>query len=366
MKTLFDTTTINGMTLKNRFVRSATYECMATDDGFVTTELIDLVVDLAKGGVGMIIPGFTFVSKDGQSPPKQLAIYNDDFIPGLTKMVNAVHQAGSSIVIQLVHCGAMSTQQLTGTQPMGPSVLEGPDGPMCRAMTQKDIDNVVTAFRLAAGRARAAGFDGIQLHGAHGYLLSEFLSPFFNKRTDAYGGSVENRARIVVEAYHAVRKAVGTEYPVMIKINSEDLLDGGLTVDDMLETAVLLDELGIDAIELSGGTGYGWQTTGDMNRSFSKTVQTEVYWRNAAERLKAKVTAPLMLVGGIRSYEIANQLVNDGIADYISLCRPLMREPNLVNRWQSGDTRKAVCVSDNACFGPLLAGNGLQCVHVKK
>ncbi|MCW4041253.1 MAG: hypothetical protein NWE83_10950 [Candidatus Bathyarchaeota archaeon] len=137
MKTLFDVTTINGVTLKNRFVRSATYECMATDDGFVTPELIDLLVDLTKGGVGMIIPGFAYVSKDGQSPPKQLAIYNDDFIPGLTKMVNAVHHAGSSIVIQLANCGAMSTQQLTGTQPMGPSILEGPEGPMCRAMTQR-------------------------------------------------------------------------------------------------------------------------------------------------------------------------------------------------------------------------------------
>lgn len=128
----------------------------------------------------------------------------------------------------------------------------------------------------------------------------------------------------------------------------------------MLDTAAILDEMGIDAIELSGGKEYGWQTTGDMNRSFSKTVQTEVYWRNAAERLKPRVNAPLMLVGGIRSYDVANQLATKGIADYISLCRPLMREPNLVNRWQSGDTRKAVCVSDNACFGPLLAGNGLQ------
>lgn len=192
----------------------------------------------------MIIPGFTFVSKDGQSPPKQLAIYNDDFIPGLTKMVNAVHQAGSTIVIQLAHCGAMSTQQLTGMQPMGPSVLEGPDGPMCRAMTQTDIDKVVTAFRLAAGRARAAGFDGIQLQGAHGYLLSEFLSPFFNKRTDAYGGSVENRARIVVDACHAVRKAVGIEYPVMIKINSRARVDNFpmlfLDVHRVLYISVLL------------------------------------------------------------------------------------------------------------------------------
>jgi 2,4-dienoyl-CoA reductase-like NADH-dependent reductase (Old Yellow Enzyme family) len=346
MVSLFDTTTINGMALANRFVRSATYEGMANADLTVSQRLIDLMVALAKGGIGLIITGLAPVTKDGQNTPWQIGIHSDDFLAGLTQMTEAVHDVGGKIVIQIAHGGAQGNPELTG-ELLGPSVI------------------VVEAFGEAGRRAKQAGFDGVQLHGAHGFLLSEFLSPFFNKRTDQYGGSLENRARIVLDAYHRVRAAVGTNYPVMIKLNSEDFLEDGLTLEEMLQVASWLETEDIDAIEVSGGTSWAIRR-GNPNASYSRVEKTDLYYRDAARRYKDAVKVPLMLVGGIRSFDVAKQIVEDGLTDYIALCRPLIREPDLVNRWKSGDTRPSACVSDNACFRPLGEGKGLVCVHLKK
>jgi 2,4-dienoyl-CoA reductase-like NADH-dependent reductase (Old Yellow Enzyme family) len=366
MVSLFETTTINGMTLRNRFVRSATYEGLAHDDLTVSQRLIDLMVALADGGVGLIITGLATVTRDGQNMPWQLGIYADDQVPGLMRMTRAVHDAGGTIMIQLAHGGAQGNPELTG-ELLGPSAIPaiGGEGAACRAMTLAEIHRIVEAFGEAGRRAQEAGFDGVQLHGAHGFLLSEYLSPFFNKRTDQYGGSLANRARIVVEAYHRVRAAVGATYPVTIKLNSEDFLEGGLTVAEMVQVASWLETAGIDAIEVSGGTSWALGQ-GRPNASYARLEHTDLYYRDAARRYKAAIRVPLMLVGGIRSYDVARQLVAEGVTDYISLSRPLIREPDLVNRWKAGDTRPSGCVSDNACFGPLRAGNGLQCVHVKK
>ena len=268
MVSLFDTTTINGMTLANRFVRSATYEGMANADLTVSQRLNDLMVALAKGGIGLIITGLAPVTKDGQNMPWQIGIHSDDFIPGLTQMTEAVHDVGGKIVIQIAHGGAQGNPELTG-ELLGPSVIPAVsgEGAACRAMTTAEIHRVVEAFGEAGRRAKQAGFDGVQLHGAHGFLLSEFLSPFFNKRTDQYGGSLENRARIVLDAYHRVRTAVGTNYPVMIKLNSEDFLEDGLTLEEMLQVASWLETEGIDAIEVSGGTSWAIRR-GNPNASY--------------------------------------------------------------------------------------------------
>jgi 2,4-dienoyl-CoA reductase-like NADH-dependent reductase (Old Yellow Enzyme family) len=366
MVTLFDTTTINGMTLANRFVRSATYEGMANDDLTVSQRLIDLIVALADGGVGLIITGLATVTKDGQNMPWQLGIYSDDHISGLTQMTHAVHDVGGKIIVQLAHGGAQGNPELTG-ELLGPSAIPAisGEGAACRAMTTADIHRIVAAFGEAGRRAKQAGFDGVQLHGAHGFLLSEFLSPFFNKRNDQYGGSLENRARIVLDAYHRVRDAVGVKYPVTIKLNSEDFLEDGLAMEEMLQVALWLEAEGIDAIELSGGTSWAIRR-GNPNASYARIEKTDLYYRDAARRYKDAIQVPLMLVGGVRSFDVAKQLVEDGLTDYIAMCRPLIREPDLVNRWKSGDTRPSACVSDNACFRPLGAGKGLLCVHLKK
>jgi 2,4-dienoyl-CoA reductase-like NADH-dependent reductase (Old Yellow Enzyme family) len=366
MPGLFEGSTIKGLSLPNRFVRSATWEGMAGDDGSCTGKLVNLMVELARGEVGLIITGHSFVSREGQAGPWQLGVYSDDLLPGLACMVDAVHRAGGKIILQLAHAGYYGANHLTGLEPLGPSILELVDAPQCRMMTKEDIQIVCTAFARAARLAKRAGFDGIQIHAAHGFLLSEFLSPFFNRRSDEYGGSVENRARILLEVLENVKKAVRDSWPVIVKINSEDFVDGGLTVEDMVRVCALLEKAGVDAIEMSGGTIHASGRFSPARMGVLETPEEEVYYRDAATLYKEKIKVPLILVGGIRSFEVAEKLVADGLADYISLCRPLIREPALVKRWKAGDRRKATCQSDNRCFEPTVRGDGLYCVVEKE
>ena len=205
MKHLFETTSINGMTLPNRFVRSATWEGMAAADGSVSARLTEKMVELARGDVGLIISGYSFVRPEGRSTPGQLAVYDDRFVPGLKRMVDAVHAAGGRIAQQIVHGGASANRDLSGMGPVGPS----DNGGKCRPLRKDEMAGIAVAFAQAARRAKEAGFDAVQVHGAHGFLLSEFLSPAFNKRTDEYGGSLENRARLLVEVVQGVREVVG-------------------------------------------------------------------------------------------------------------------------------------------------------------
>jgi 2,4-dienoyl-CoA reductase-like NADH-dependent reductase (Old Yellow Enzyme family) len=368
MAELFESTSIGRMKLANRFVRSGTWTGMATEDGFMTPKLKELIANVAKGGVGLIVSDFLPVLKSGQSGPRQLGIYDDAQMTGLAEMVDAVHAAGAKIVAQVVHGGTHSNPQFTGMEPMGPSAMSRVDGksgffPGCREMMQGDIDSVVEGFRLAAIRAKKAGFDGIQLHCAHGYLLSQFLSPLYNKRTDQYGGSVANRARIVVEIYNQVRKEVGAGYPILVKMNVTDFLDGGISADEAFQTATIFAKVGIDAIELSGGTGLGFRVFGDWDRTPMRKAKDEGYYRDMAKRLKAELQVPIVLTGGIRRYQTAEQFVRNSVADYIGLCRPLIRKPGLINRWESGDTRESDCISDNGCYFAAVAGKDLQCVR---
>jgi len=227
-------------------------------------------------------------------------------------------------------------------------------------MTAPDIQHIVTAYAEAARRAKASRFDGVQIHAAHGYLLNQFLSPAFNRRQDEYGGSVTNRARILLEVLHAVRKTVGRDFPVLVKMNSQDFIENGLTLADSVKVAVLLEEAGIDAIELSGGMVASGKRMPSRTGIHSK--ETEAYFREEARAFKKQISVPLILVGGLRSLEVAEGLMEEGVADYISMCRPFIREPGLIHRWKAGDRRKATCLSDNQCFKPIMEGKGIYCV----
>lgn len=358
MSKLFETTTINNMEISNRFVRSATWEGMADADGNCTTELKELYVQLAKGGVGLIITGIAYVRQDGKAAPRQLGLSDDKYISSLKDMTDAVHQHGGRIAAQLVHAGILSNSKVTGLTPMVLSKVEGYAGSEGREMTGDDIQEIIEAFGHAARRAKEAGFDAVQIHGAHGFLINQFLSPAFNKRTDEYGGTIENRTRASIEVIDSVKSYVGEDYPVLFKLNSEDVIDGGLTVEDSLKAAKLIQGAGIDAIELSGGT----VVTGDHARKDIHTEEEEAYWRKSAKRFKEQLSIPLMLVGGIRSLPLAEKLYDEGYADYFSMSRPFIREPNLIKRWSLGDIRKATCLSDNLCRGPLMEGGGIYCV----
>ena len=366
MPKLFEKTVIKSMELGNRFVRSATWEGMAETDGSCTQKLIDVTTDLAKGGVGLIITGHAYVKLEGKAGPWQISVHSDEMIPSLQRMTSAVHEAGGKIALQISHAGCYAFVPETNTEAVGPSPGIPDTTPPCRELTKEEISDICAAFGKAAARAKSAGFDAIQIHAAHGYLLSQFLSPFFNRRTDNYGGSVENRSRIVLEVFRTIRQTVGKEYPILIKLNSQDFVQGGgLSVDDMLTVSSLLEKEGIDAIEMSGGTIYLSGEYSAMRNTVATEPNQELYYRDAAARFKKTLSTPLMLVGGARSLEVAEQAVAEGFADYISLCRPLMREPGLIGRWRSGDTRKSACLSENACLGALMKGKGLQCV-IKK
>jgi 2,4-dienoyl-CoA reductase-like NADH-dependent reductase (Old Yellow Enzyme family) len=366
MATLFKTTRINGMTLANRFVFSATWLGLADDDGYSPSKQAQYLADLALRGVGLIITGHAYIAKEGKAGPRQTAAYDDCFLPGLKEMADAVHGAQGKVVLQLSHAGCYAPPDVTRLDVVGPSANDGAGFPHCRELTLVEIEGIVAAFGQSAERAKKAGFDGVQIHAAHGYLLSQFLSPYFNRRTDRYGGSIENRARIVIETLQAIRSAVGAEYPVLIKMNAEDFVQGGLTGEEMLRVASLLEqagmlgEPGIDAIEMSGGT-IASGALGPIRPGVLEQ-ENEVFYRDAAGRFKASIGVPLLLVGGIRSFEVCEELVGQERADYISLSRPLICEPNLVERWKSGDTVKSACISCNGCMKAGFKEGTVRCL----
>ena len=361
MTDLFESTVLNGMTLANRFVRSATWEGLATAEGYATENLTRLLADLARGEVGLIITGHAYISPEGKAAPGQLGIYTDGHVPSLKEMVRKIHDAGGRVAVQISHGGRYALK-FPDVVRLGPSAIESRGKVQCREMTSEEIHRMTGRFGEAARRARAAGFDAMQLHAAHGYLLSEFLSPFFNKRTDAYGGSVGNRARFLLEVVNAVRREAGSAFPLLVKLNSQEFLEGGSTVEDMLEVASLLEKAGVDAIEMSGGH----HVEGVFGKFFPARPgkpkgEEKPYYLGEARRYKEKIRVPLMLVGGIRSYEWARRIISEGYADYVSLSRPLIREPGLIKRWKSGDTAGSACISDNGCFKPGLDGQGVFC-----
>jgi 2,4-dienoyl-CoA reductase-like NADH-dependent reductase (Old Yellow Enzyme family) len=204
----------------------------------------------------------------------------------------------------------------------------------------------------------------VQIHAAHGYLLSQFLSPLFNLRQDEYGGTVENRYRALGQALKKVRDAAGPDFPVLIKLNSRDFLEGGLDLEDSLDIGRRLKQDGVDAIELSGGVLISKNLS--PSRTGITAEEKEAYFAEEARAFKQKVGLPLLLVGGIRSLSVAERIVEQGLADVISMSRPFIREPNLVQRWRSGDRRPAACLSDNQCFRTIRSEEGVYCVVERK
>ncbi len=360
MSILFEKGRIGAMELSNRFVRSATWEGLASDDGSVTPRLIEMLTQLAEGGVGLIIPGHAYVLSEGKAGPWQLGIHEDERIAGLSELTRAVHAQDAKIVVQLAHSGFFAMEQITGKPPMVVSAIDGFTPPAALEITPDYIRTLTAAFADAARRAQLAGFDGVQIHSAHGYLLSQFLSPIYNRRKDEYGGRVENRCRIHREIVRSIRKMVGDDFPLLIKINGQDYAQDGLTLADSVRAAKILAENGLDAIEVSGGLLSGGKLS--PSRTAITTADREAYFEEDAGSFKKEIDIPLILVGGIRSFDTAERLVNDGTADFISMSRPFICEPDLIRRWQSGDRKTTFCVSDNKCFSPGFNGEGISCV----
>ncbi|MDI9570682.1 MAG: NADH:flavin oxidoreductase [Pseudomonadota bacterium] len=360
----FESGAIGALELKNRFVRSATWEGMADEKGAPRRQYLETMTALARGGVGLIVTGHAFVSPEGRATPWQLAIDRDERLEGLREITAAVHAAGGKIVVQLAHAGLFAAAGLTGLPRLVVSPQESKDPSPQKELDKSGLQELIDAFAAAAGRARLAGFDGVQVHMAHGYLLSQFLSPAFNRRRDGYGGDIRNRSRIHREICGAIRDNVGRDYPLLIKLNAQDFIDNGLTVPEAASAARLMVDAGVDALELSGGT----LASGHLSPSRPRinAPEKEAYFREEARWLRENVPAPLLLVGGNRSYEVAAALLAEGVADYISLSRPLIREADLIRRWEAGDRRPSACISDNRCFAPALEGKGIYCVTAER
>ena len=334
---------------------------MCDSDGRPTRKLIDYYRDLTGGGVGLIVSGNTFVRPDGRQLPGQMGIHTDDFAPESAALTRAVHDQGGKICVQLVHAGGQTGSAVAGRQPLAPSAVEVDQFPETpQEMSREDIAEMVTAFRDAAGRAKAAGFDAVQLHGAHGYLINQFLSPLTNRRADEYGGSALNRRLFLMEVYRGVRQVVGDDFPVMIKLNGADFVGGGLAIEEAIDAAKALDGEGIAAIEVSGGTSASGQN--NPVRVKINKPEKEAYNLDLARRIKGAVNCPVMVVGGLRSYEVAERIIGDEGMDYIAMARPLIREPDLPRRWRQGDISAAKCISCNSCFQAGLEEGGIYCV----
>ena len=350
MKTIFDKTNLANLNLKNRLFRSAVWENLA-DNGHMTKELFELYENLAKGGVGNIITSFSSVLEDDIPAPNMLCIYDDSFIDDYTQLTEKVHAYGANIFLQIVAGGSQGRNNInSGKVIYGPSAHKNPiTGIEAVEMTQEDICNLVEKFKEAAVRAKNSGFDGIQIHAAHGYLLSQFLNPFFNKREDEYGGDVDGRARILIDVYLSIREAVGDDFIVGMKINCDDFEDEGLNFGESSWVCERLAMMGLDFIEVSGA---------NPSRTISSPSE-ESYFKVFANTIAQNTQIPTLLVGGNRSIEGMEEILNNSSIEYFSLARPFIAEPDLVKRWEEGDIRRSKCISCNKCHVP---GKKIECI----
>jgi 2,4-dienoyl-CoA reductase-like NADH-dependent reductase (Old Yellow Enzyme family) len=325
---LFSSVTINGMTLKNRAVMPPMGTGYGNPDSTVSDRLVAYLSRRAQGGTGLIITEVCAVDPRGKGFPNEIGIWNDEFIPGLARIPAELHRYGAKVALQLHHAGRETFEAATGAIPEAPSAIPSVImGQPCEAMSLERIAEVIHAFARAAGRAKAAGFDAVELHGAHGYLLNQFLSPFSNQRDDQYGGSDENRTRFVLEIIAAVRKVVGRDFPVWIRVSADELVRGGYDLPFMQKFAPMMVDAGVDAIHCSVGV---YSTPGNLSVASMDTDPGFNLFR--ARALKEAVDVPVIGVGRINNPELADQAIERGDADLISFGRQHLTDPDFINK----------------------------------
>lgn len=318
MPRLFDPMEIKGLKLKNRLVMPPIATKMATKDGEVTDRHIRHYTARARGGVGLIILEHTYVLANGKMSLGQLGIDNDKLIPGLRRLSQAIRDDGAKVGIQLTHAGSRATQEITGMQPAGPWDVPAPkDNEIPRPLTAADIKKIVTAFGQAARRAVEAGFDVVELHGAHGFLLGQFLSPYTNRRQDEYGGDRERRLRLPVEVIAEVKRHLGKDIPLFYRFGADDMVEGGLTRQEAKLIAPRLEQAGVDVIDISGGLG------GSGRDHFTE----QGYFVPLAQAIKETVKIPVIGVGNITEADYADAIVREGRVDLVAVGRHLLSNP---------------------------------------
>lgn len=336
-KNIFDQTTLGGIPMKNRLIRSATWENLVDRNGVFGEKFIQLYTKLAEGGIGLIFTGFTSVSDLDDDFSGMMRLGNDALIPQFQKLVQAVKTFDCPIMPQLA-LGSFRKRDENG-------VLRRVE---ITEMEQEDIEEVIDLFSKAAVRAQKAGFDGVQIHAAHGFFLSRCISPLYNKRKDLYGGTADNRARILTQIIDAIRKKT-QNFHISMKINCDDFQVGGLSALDSRIICKMAELHGINSIEVSGN---------GTSRSGVKANINEGYFQAYATELQKVIHIPVISVGGYRSVEYINKILNETPLEYISLSRPLIREPDLPSRWKNGNLTPSACISCNACYNT----QGHECI----
>lgn len=383
MSVLFSKAKIGSLDLANRLIRTASHEGLADSRGRPTEDQFAFYKGFIKGGIGLVITGYAGISQTGKSALYHMTmIDSDDLIPAHRKLVERVHGIGGKIVLQIAHCGRQTWSEQTGRPLLAPSAIPcGFYRERPKEMTQEDIAMVIDEFGHAARRAKHAGYDGVQIHGAHGYLLSTFLSQHANKRTDQWGGPKENRFRIVSRTLKKVRATVGKDYPVLIKLNTYERATRGIKAKDCIGFAKMVAETGCcDAIEFSCGTNEGGFImargkfpTGAifkfmrpycnyhiLLKFFMKTFIVpfvklkqppfhEGYNLETAAKVKGKIPLPIITVGGMRSKTLIENAVKSNQTDFVSMARPLILEPDLPNKFRTGASETAMCDNCNQC-----------------
>jgi 2,4-dienoyl-CoA reductase-like NADH-dependent reductase (Old Yellow Enzyme family) len=395
---LFRPITVGGLTLPGRLFKTATSETRATDDGRIGPEFIAFYEPIARGGTPLIITGNLYVSPDGHSTPRQAGADHDDKIPGLGRLAEAVQAHGSRLFVQLSHCGRQVLPRAVGL-PEAVSASPVKDlftGTRPRALEPGEIARIVRDFAAAAARCREAGVDGVQIHAAHGYLLSQFLTPYVNRRGDAYGGSTEDRARLMVEVLDAVRDRVGPDYPMIVKLNGSDALPlrRGLGPEELVDVAVLAERHGADAVEVSVGhyesgfpvvRGTFWRCLRLFSRGAARDLPTvrrialkvgwpvaavacNLLWRpregfnlDYARAFKRALSIPVVSVGGFRTREAMERAIDEGACDAVAVGRGLIADPFLYRHLREG-TGGPRCVECNACVGHI-GTRPVDCYH---
>ena len=383
----FESSSIAGVALKNRIMRSATHEGMGDENGKPLPQLTNLYLKLADGGVGAIITGFSAVQQSGKAVPNMRMFDDDRLIDEYMKMNEALRAREVPVFLQLVHSGGLSARSISGMEVVSPSPMKSALYlSSSRALTENEIREIINNFAAAIERAKKSGFSGVQLHAAHGYLLSEFLSPHVNRRGDRWGGSTENRFRIVDEIIKQARNRVGA-YPILAKISAYDGDRGGVTADEGLRIAELFQKAGCDGLEVScGGINDGFNTM-----RINRLIPAEVYFTflpmyrdlpgfkkmlmkilmpllvkrhkpldnynvGTAGTIRKNVNMPVIVVGGIRKLPDIEEIISDGSADYVAMSRPFIREPDLVNRFMTGRQDQSKCINCGFCVLGSAAG----------
>ncbi len=397
---LFDPIRINGLTVPNRIVKSAMVVGRG-EKGRATEAVAEIYERWSKGGVGLAVTGMMQVRASSWLTPHEVHLEHDDTVAPLRKVTEAVHRHEGKIFFQLVHSPPQSSREACAAYGGSTAPSAGFNKTnllLDRALREDEIWAIVSAFGAAAKRARKAGADGVQLHGAHGYLISRFISPKHNRRRDDWGGSFDRRLRFLQEVVRAVRAAVGKDFPVIIKLNAHDGERGGLTLDESVEIGRRLEAWGIDAIEVSAGTGdvgLGFYPNKgelplDLGKQFLKQqfplmgpvvrfldpaigvlsrsarLEHEAYFWPEARRFADALRIPVICVGGIRTLAMAERILAESKVAMVSMARPLVRQPNLPNLWKSGKATGSTCTSCNRCFVQVGLGQTLRCTQGQK